>query len=317
MRAFTIIAVFALVGCSTDRTFDPTHQAGELRSERQSKENRLKGTVSASASVFTQGMERRFVSARIPFESVFDGNTYPLPVATRVRSFESMIQVDAASSQLLENGHEVQFASFTDPETLLDLWVDSNYQGPPTYEDTWLATPPWMQLTGATYSEDISGNGSAIATITIEPISSLNPEGRIRMTLNGNEIIVGNPRHESNNGGWLRTSSNLQAKSYSTGAVIMTGTSRLQMQEPTLFYKQRVPDEVSGSVLAAGSILLNSLLPPVAQAQGNCNTFLRGALIGVAAMYYNGRRANVQGFFISWISVVNNMHAFARCKERY
>lgn len=180
----------------------------------------LQGRSPPLPRFFAKSGTSHYATRKIPFAAPFDGSTFRIPAADRQRMFDTMIRVDEASMSTvgfpLANLYTLT-TSTENPEERLETWAQANYPGDPSSEDTWLSSSAWNQLTGSTYSEDLAGDGSAIATITIDPISTANPEGRIRLRLNGREIVVGNPRHEPHNGGWLRTSSYMSSSSYSTG----------------------------------------------------------------------------------------------------
>jgi len=63
--------------------------------------------------------------------------------------------------------------------------------------------------------------------------------------------------------------------------------------------------------------LLDTFLPNTAYAQTvqPCNTFLRGALIGIISMAVAGYMESPLGFISAWVGLVNQVHGYARCKE--
>lgn len=128
----------------------------------------------------------------------------------------------AANDALLASFHEVvtkgtswpgpqiippihSFSSFaaysSDPQQTLFDWTQAN-QLPAEDEELGIEDSAWPELVGS-YSEDIAGDGSVIATITIDPISTSNPNGLIRLYLNGTLIASYNPQYNASGyGGW-------------------------------------------------------------------------------------------------------------------
>lgn len=139
-----------------------------------------------------------------------------------------------------------------------------------------------------------------------------------RLYLNGVLVATVNPQYQPASGGWNDQQNGEATYAYYTGAQTSSGT-RINEGCNCMSHQWKNPEpgltELYRPQYAA---LLNVFLPKAAYAQQreNCYVFLRGALIGLAGMYFAGRRGYVEGFITSWIAVVNSTHAFARCKER-
>jgi hypothetical protein len=282
------------------------------------------GNMSASIT-FTRpdGTKQFYHSSKVPYRTAIENGKVVIPAATVGKLGKSMVQIPLIGTLPLspffatnDMATAFHFASSVDPETDLDNFSVANPVSQQS-EDVFLAAPDWAMMTSDSYTEQISDDGTT-AYISLDPISETNPYGQARLYLNGVLVATVNPQYESAYDGMHDYQNGGATYSYYTGAQTTTGTRTTEggQWEPTLWSPDQ--SELLRFHQPQFAALLNAFLPKMAYAQQreNCYYYMRGVLIGLAGMYFAGRRGYVEGFITSWIGVVNSIHQFARCKER-
>ena len=97
------------------------------------------------------------------------------------------IDCRSAGAALQSTRCETSIASSGDPEVVADQYADANYVTD-NYSDVYVEQADWEMLYGGTISQDISGDGSVIATVQLDPISTANPSAKLHLLLNGVEV---------------------------------------------------------------------------------------------------------------------------------
>lgn len=317
-------AFLALItSCKTDRIVVPPALKAPIARGSVSVSPGLRGFVSANLSLETQEGWKDLRSPVIPFIALTTNDAAQIPLDVMQRLAHSMIEFPRIGQikpeQFFTAAHSMvgsEFAStMTDPQADLSAFAAANPVAQQA-DDLYLTDSAWVMLASASYAEDI-GNGT-IAQVVLEPISSTNPNGRVHLYLAGREIVTVNPQYQPNNPGKYKYNSNEATYSYQTGAQTSSGSlSTPKDQTPTSWTpNDRELERQLYRDHPRLARLLDSFLPPVAYAQVQpCNTFLRGALIGLIGMAAAGYTENVLGFIASWVGTVNQVHGYARCKE--
>ena len=227
--------------------------------------------------------------------------------------------------------------STNDPEAVADQFAEANYAtNPDGSSDIYVDQATWEMLYGTSFSEDISGDGSVVATVLVDPISSVNPSGSIHLLLNGVEVARINPRYTPTNGGWYSQDQESSAYSYYTAQQTTSGS--VYYEHPPELETGRDPNRLQQLRLSLpryavqlGVYLGEAVLPKSAHAQtchecapygggpggpNPCQFEQRGILLGIIGMLYNAHKANVVSFLFGATGTVNFLHAYGRCAAR-
>lgn len=321
----------AMVGCTTETVLVAPRGIPLKKNQAVTPQKEVAGAISATVTFFQPDTWITYKTREIPIRARVESG--------RIKIDEAATQAMLASVYVAGQGKRIHNASLpgnddqkrfqlaaysSDPEQDLVNWANANQSkaGP---EDDFLETPPWGELTSAYYTEDVSAehNGSAMLQMYLDPISTANPNGQIRMYLNGHPMGEVNPQYQYSaaDGGYALNVENATAYRYA-GSTSAGGSRQITMPQQTRHQIQpvqpwlRFAASACHPLKAAGEQFLNSLLPTVAQAQGvGCNYYMREMAIGVGGMVVSGILANPLGFFVSMIAVANRLHAYARCKE--
>jgi hypothetical protein len=329
VRSFVVVVAILLAGCSSDQVVSTSR--GSPRLGKNS--NQLNGDISASVTTFSSNDWITYQSSHIPIQRIVKNGRLQIDSAATKAMLKSLVSVargqigQSASRKGLGTKSIGSLASATtDPEQALTDWANANAvtEGP---EDDFLATPPWQFLTSQHYSVDLAGDGTAMGDMYVDPISSTNPDGKIRLYVNNQLMAEVNPRYEysSADGGYALQVESGTAYRYS-GSTSATGSRHLDMPEPTkrLLPHPAQPGQpwmqfaLKKSVIPlrqAGQKLLNSFSPQPAYASG-CYGYLKNAFYGLAAMVIAGIEESPLGFVLAMIVVMDEMHSFARCMEQ-
>lgn len=324
VRVVLGIVFMMLISCKADRIVVPSAvKAPHARASLTSPPG-LKGFISADFTFETARGRKHYRSQKLPFNAVASGGGVQIPAEAIDALAASTTEIPAvgqiAPESFFASAHSIAGVNLASvvagPEATLYAFAAANPVASQP-NDLYLADSDYRMLTGASYSEDI-GNGT-IAQIVIDPITSRNPNGLIHLYLGGRQVVTVNPQYQPYSPGEYKYNTNQALYSYQTGAQISSGYLSTPMQQtPTSWDPaQRELERQVYRNTPRLARLIDTFLPATAYAQTPqpCNTFIRGALIGLAGMLWAGVTENPIGFIISFVGVVNQTHGYARCKE--
>jgi hypothetical protein len=336
-----------LPSCVADRKITSPDQApaSPNQSSKSTSGALLHLTMTASARFKEAEGWSFFESKRVPLTLSKKDGRYLVDRSDMHGLIGSMKRVEKASATPLSFTQRRESPSMrlvtattsSDPETVADQFAEANYMEPDGSSDIYVDQATWEMLSGTTLSQDISDDGSVIATVVLDPISSFNPAGRIRLYLNGVEVASINPQYAATEGGWYTRDQASSAYSYYSGQQTASGNMHYEGPgiEPTRFDRVSPPQfhlRLPSYALRLGGYLGYVLLPKAANAQtchecapypgggagkpNPCAFEQRGVFIGIITMLWHAHRVNYGGFILSTAGTVNFLHAYGRCAGR-
>ncbi len=337
-----IFAAFAIVSCAGDRRLTAPEQATSLK--YRSSQDLLAATlpldVRASVQLKNSSGWIYYESDRIPVSLTNENGRYMVHETAMQALIGSMHKVPSLAASLPtiwhseSSGSEVRGASITsstDPEAVADQYAQANYV-PDNYSDTYINQATWNILYGGTLSQDISGDGSVIATVRLDAISTTNPSGRLHLLLNGVEVATVNPQYAPANQGYYTQKQNSSTYSYYSGQQTSSSTTGYQRPPLTLLEPRHdaPPFGLGIPHYAAnvGRYIGLAVLPKSADAQTchECQPYVGGpgipdpcwsesrrVVFGIIGLLWSAHQGNWGGVVIGTASTVNALHDYGRC----
>ncbi len=325
MKLFLLcILGIASVGCSGDRALSPQ---GPFEMSASVK---LKGPSGwshfATGSIpitVTKGPKRSTVAAT--YLSRLQNALRPIPRPTGSLSPTNQFELTTPAAGRVSN------MSSSDPEAVADQFAQDNYVAD-DYSDTYIDQTAWASLYGGTITQDISGDGTVIATVRLDPISTTNPSGSVHLLLNGVLVATVNPRYSATSGGYSTYDEIGKTYSYYSGQQTSGDSVHYGPQNPayTLFdragtaqfatllpsYFAKIAGYVGSAVLpaTANAQTCHECAPYVPDGRTDpCAAEARRVAISIIGLFGSAYRGNSWGIVMSTVSTVNSLHDYGRC----
>lgn len=239
----------ALVGCTTEQALVAPRELSVKQNRGVTPQRNFSGSISGTVTFFQPDNWITYKTQEIPLRAQLESGKMKVDESVTQAMLGSIYiagqgkTLHNTSAPVTAQAQPVQLAAYTssNPEQDLIDWRNANATSPGA-EDDFLETPPWGDLTGSTYTEDVSSeqNGTAMMQLVVEPISTSNPNGQIKMYLNGQMMGQINPQYQymASDGGYALQVENGTSYRYS-GSATATGSRNITMQQPTRYEMPR------------------------------------------------------------------------------
>ena len=338
-----IFAAVVIINCSGDHRLTAPEQAISLkdRSSRDLIGATLQLDVRASVQLKNSSGWIYYESDQVPVSLTNERGRYIVHPTHVQALIGSMHEVPSLVGSLPAAWHSessgigvrgASIASSTDPEVVADDYAQANYV-PANYSDIYIDQATWNILYGGTLSQDISGNGSVIATVRLDPISTINPSGKLHLLLNGVQVATVNPQYAPTGQGYYTQQQNSNTYSYYSGQPTSTATVGYKRPLLTLLderkhYAPQFGLGVPQYVATVGRYIGLAVLPKAANAQtchecapyvggpgvpDPCAAEARRVVGGIIGLLWRAHKGDIGGVVIATGTTVNFLHDYGRC----
>ncbi len=263
----------------------------------------------------------RYESNQIPFVAPLKNNRAEVSAQSVQSMLATLRQVPAPRKVTAPEDSPPPSVDYNTSDAAYQAFYDTGAAYVPTEappEDLYITTSEMDVLTGTTvYSEDLLGDGSAIAQLVVERAAG-SPYVTTTVTLNGQVMQTSTIEYQTSDGGYSKTEQ--AGTTYDRyGSTTSSGTvwSKHNVEYTSRPDAARVHYAAAqiANVWAALPQLLESIGPTTAYAAG-CSSFIRHALGAVLGITYSTMTANPWGFALGYLHLANSLHGYNRCQRQ-